>query len=319
MYPPRTSHLIVSLLAVLAFSACGGGGAVSFGGGIGGSGIVFGSVTSLDPLVVDGIEIDASAAIVTIDDAEAQPSDLQRGMVVAVAGTFDEDTGSGVADSIDFASVVEGPLLAANPVAGTANVLGSPILVDADAVVSGFVLEPAAVGTIVRVSGFALADGSVRATLLEARPGSLVRALGGVISQLEADLERFQLRNLIVDYSSAVRIATPPDGLRDGQIARVLVAGPPQAGTVSAIALTTRVSRIDAAIDPIRVEGIVTTISSASRFVLNDQIPVELTRRTEFIGGSADDVRVGARARVTGLVRDDRVLSARRVAFPSGP
>jgi hypothetical protein len=71
-----------SLLALLA-AACGGAG---HGGGIGGTGIVFGAISGFGSVIVAGVEFDSSSAIVTLNGENVEETALALGMVVTVRG-----------------------------------------------------------------------------------------------------------------------------------------------------------------------------------------------------------------------------------------
>ena len=116
----------------LIAASCGGG--ASFGGGIGGTGLVVGPITDFGSVIVEGVEFDTSAAIVTIDGQPATPADLALGMVVTVQGEIDSSGTTGVADTVEFTSLIEGPVTDVDLASKTATVLGQTVRVDADTV-----------------------------------------------------------------------------------------------------------------------------------------------------------------------------------------
>ena len=61
-------------------AACGGG---TFGGGIGGSGVVFGVIEGIGSIIVDGIAFDTSGAEITIN---GEAADIRRNVLVRVVG-----------------------------------------------------------------------------------------------------------------------------------------------------------------------------------------------------------------------------------------
>ena len=103
----RTLPNAVAALSCLALlSACGS----SSGGGIGGTGIVIGTIDGFGSVVVNGIEFEASVAEIVIDDTPATEGDLREGMVVTVEGEIADDELTGVADRISTETVLAGAL-----------------------------------------------------------------------------------------------------------------------------------------------------------------------------------------------------------------
>ncbi len=310
------SKIIVSALLAIALAGCGGGGAATFGGGIGGTGLVIGPITDFGSIVVEGIEFDTTAAIVTIDGRQASASELALGMLVTVAGEIDASETTGVADTIEAVSMLEGPVAAVDVAAKTATILGQTVHVGRDTVLVGIAPDPSAIGQHVRVSGFVDADGRIRATRIErvAAGGRLV--VTGTVRQLNALAKRFRLRGIQIDFSAAAIDRLPAGGLREGLLARVHVLADP----VNGILRATRVEFIEPPVERhpdfvVRVGGFVSEVTGPDSFVLNDLIPVSFTADTDFVGGTAADLAPNVKVAVVGRATRQRRVLARRIVF----
>jgi len=312
-----TSTLSLACMAVLACSQVGCGGGLSFGGGIGGTGLVVGPITDFGSIFAEDVEFDVDTATVTIDGQPATQADLKLGMVVSVAGDIASGGATGTADTVDFTSVTAGPVTAVDVAAGSAGVLGDVVLTDEDTVLDGVAIDASDVGRLVRVSGFVDADGSVHATRIEARPTLPELVLSGVVEDLDETAETFRIRRLTVDYAGATLMGVPGDGLRNGLLARVVVTSAPAGTLVTADAV--RFAEPLAGADEGRkvlLQGIVTARPTARSFVLDDAALVRFESGTEFVGGTAADLLLNTRVRVAGVALAGRVVGAYVVAFP---
>ncbi|MES9848282.1 MAG: hypothetical protein ABW145_07830, partial [Candidatus Thiodiazotropha sp.] len=95
--------------AVAGLTSCGGGGGPQVAdGGIGGTGITQGRVTSFGSIFVNGIEFNTDDASFTVNNMAATQDDLAIGMVVNISGSSDASNASGIADSVSYDSLIEG-------------------------------------------------------------------------------------------------------------------------------------------------------------------------------------------------------------------
>jgi len=108
--------LILASLFILVLNSCGGGGGMTAGSGIDGTGIMSaGVVSAFGSIIVNGTEFDTSKAAIIINGKEVPVGDdfvqdnLEIGMVVTVEGRIKED-GSAVADRVIYSSNVAGPV-----------------------------------------------------------------------------------------------------------------------------------------------------------------------------------------------------------------
>ncbi len=298
----------------LIAASCGGG--ATFGGGIGGTGLVVGPITDFGSIIVEGVEFDTSAAIVTVDGKPATPSDLALGMVVTVQGEIDFSGTTGVADTVEFASLLEGPVTDVDLVSKTATVLGQTVRVDAGTVLDRITPDVSAIGVPVRVSGFIDGDGSIRATRISRRPSGLPFVITGTVRRLNNLARRFRVRGIEIDFSGAVIDAMPAGGLRDGLLARVTLVASPMNNVVQAL----RVRFIEPPIDRIsnvevRLAGFVSALDPPRQFMVNELATVRVVTDTIFVGGTETDITVNTKLAVVGRVTKERVIIARRIVF----
>ncbi len=312
--------LVSTLLSTFAV-ACGGGGSISFGGGIGGTGIVIGVITGFGSVEVEGVRFDTTNATISIDGEPATEADLDIGMLVKVVGEIADDGATGVATAIELESVVAGPIAEIFQGANGARVLRDQVVVDADTVFSGIDFATARLGDRIAVTGLIGADGTVRATHVRRLGDAAPLRIAGVIKAVDAVSETIQIRTLTIDISAASIVTTPPQGLEAGQVARVTLRAAPVDGLAEAKEVAAReIDAIERVDEKVLVRGLVTHVISAQRFILNEAIPVQIVDRTEFVNGTADDVVVDALVGIVGRVTRDRTLIAGRIAFPlSGP
>ncbi|MEW8029077.1 MAG: DUF5666 domain-containing protein [Candidatus Thiodiazotropha sp.] len=203
--------------AIAGLYSCGGaGGSQVADGGIGGTGITQGRVTSFGSIFVNGIEFNTDSASFTVNNLAATQDDLAIGMVVRISGNSDSSTATGSADSVSYDSLIEG-VVTSNDIAGnnTLVVMNQTVTVDADTVYENRIdatsLENLPLNSEVEVSGFTDGTGTVLATRIEVE--SLAWAGGelevsGVISAISGS--QFQIGSLIIDASNIQSI--PPEG-----------------------------------------------------------------------------------------------------------
>jgi len=311
----RLAAAAVLTATVVLGASCGSGGGGSFGGGIGGSGLVVGPITGFGSIIVGDVEFETTAAIVTLNGDLADEGDLRLGMVVRVEGEIDADGVMGVADTVEFETVLEGPIDAVDLMSDAVDVLGDTVVIDGDTVLDGLTFDAGSVGTVVEVSGLVDADGTVRATRIAQRLVDNGFVLSGIVQDLDEVAETFRIRKITVDYSTAQIVDAPAGGLRDGLGARVSTSARPVADAVVADRVRFReVDLPDEAGKEVRLQGFVTSVPAADEFVLAGRVRVRVLRGTRFVNGDVDDlarnraVTVNGRLTAAGAVLADRVV-----------
>jgi hypothetical protein len=177
-------NIIAGLVISLLLINCGGGNQLAEGG-IGGTGISTGSITGFGSVWVNGVEFSTAGAKIIEEDDEAgaiplntDDSDdvtelapyLSEGMVVTIKGTINDDGVTGVAETIYYEDLLEGPV-AGNPGAGATSfiALGQTIHVTIETVYGGGLTGIADImdNQVVEVSGFRETNGEIQALYIE--------------------------------------------------------------------------------------------------------------------------------------------------------
>jgi len=219
MKPYHLRGVIFVLFSVSLLISCGsgGGGGMTAGGGIGGSGIISqGAVSAFGSIVVNGTEFDTSNAAIIVNGVEIGVGDeivqdnLDVGRVVTVEGRINTDE-SAVADRVVYSTNVNGPVESVNATDPITN--EKEIVVLGQTVVVNFItkFEPDTIGfdtiaedDVIEVSGYRDFDGKIRATFIEKTgefiSGSIVEVTG-LIKNLNSSLETFEINGLTVNYA----------------------------------------------------------------------------------------------------------------------
>lgn len=266
---------LVWLLALLSASCGGGGDDVANSGGIGGTGISSGSISSFGSIFVNGFEFDLTGVPITIDDQSGTEADLQLGQVVTVTTNIGAD-GSVSVSKVDFDYNLEGPISNApqpdpDGLTKTFTVLGTTVIVDVDDTIfaAGYDFNNILQNDVVQISGYFDSNDVLHAKYITKAsvfiPGIDVEAKGN-ITGLDPFSETFKLRGLTVGYAGA-DLSGVPGGLQDDLFVEVKGTLQDVAGDVSAskIELEDQAQNAVAA----AVEGIIASFSSNSDFVID--------------------------------------------------
>jgi Domain of unknown function (DUF5666) len=299
-------------LLCLLLAACGGG--VETGGtGPTGSAYVEGAITGFGSIVVGGVRFDdSSAAVVDADGVERSRDLLRLGMRVEVDSGAIADDGSGgrsaTATRVRFASDLLGPVTAIDAQGLLIAVLGQSVRVTTTTVVDGVTggAGALAVGDIVEVHGFidpgALLDRYV-ATRVERRTDApaawrvrgLVRDLSGTTLRVGSQL--FDLSGVGV-----------PAGLADGQVVHMTVATAQQGGRWPVTAIAVEQRRFgDRDRDEAEVEGLITALTSVTRFAVNG---IEVDAGSARFEDGSGGILLGARVKVRGRSSGGTLIAA---------
>jgi len=284
----------------LALAGCGGG---VDSGGTGSPTYASGSITGFGSVVVNGVHFDDGAARVTDGDGTLRSrDDLRLGMTTEIRGSAIATDASGTpvsaASSITFGSDLLAPIDSIDVPAGQLVVFGQTVDTDAatvfdDVSVSGG-LAALAAGDVVEV--YALLDaasGHYLATRIERKASATTLVLRGVVSQFDPSARRFGLGGVQVSYAGFS--GTLPPGLGNGSIVRVRLLAAPVAGVWQIGALN---NGADAPSDrdEVRLDGLVSALTSASRFSVNG-VAVDVS------AVNTTGVAAGVRVEVEGTLR----------------
>ncbi|NQZ95710.1 MAG: hypothetical protein HRU01_04310 [Myxococcales bacterium] len=325
------------LFFICVFLACGNGGSNFASGGVGGSGITQGAITSIGSIVVNDVRWSIDSASLSDDGAMASPGDFQVGMVVTIEGTRTGATGE--ATSVEADDAIEGPVDSITSMDADTKeltILGQSVLVDRvdtlfDDSSPGFDFDTIAVDDIVEVHGFIGA--SIVATRVE-RIGTFtgekteIEVKGSVLN-LDLGSGTFSIGSLTVNYDPD-GVGTDLDDMPGGQVANgdlVEVHGTLLPGGEVSADSTFNVCIHDCSIElegpfegdaeDFEIEGLVGNFASLADFEVAGQ-PVDASGTVEFEPASlefsiADDLRVEAEGRLV-----DGVVIATELKLRSG-
>jgi hypothetical protein len=315
---PRRSFILhaAAWLGALVVAACGGG--VETGGtGPTGSSFVEGPVNGFGSVIVAGIRFDESGA--RVEDADGtlrDRNDLRLGMRVEIEGgavTDDSDGGrSARASRVRIVAELLAPVTAIDPGGALIEVLGQAVRINAATVVDGVAggVPSLRLGDVVEVHGFVdpglLVDRYV-ATRIERRSvAPAAYRVRGIVRELDVAARTMRVGSQRFDLSAV----SLPAGLVDGRVVR-LVVGTSMTGGRWPVSAITLVSRLPPDSDEAQVEGLITALTSVTRFEVNG-LAVDASAAT-FANGTSG-VALGARVKVRGRASGG-VLVASSVAL----
>ena len=324
MFHKKKSLLVMPVaLALLILWGCsggaGGGGSLTAGGGIGGSGVTVGSVSKFGSVFVNDVEYGTTDAVVVVDGVEKGSGDqtvldnLSVGKLVRIEGPSAAD-GTGTAQRIVYNEDVIGPVESITAVdADTSKlvVMGQTVIADRQTNLVNTTLATIAVGNVVEVSGFGDDQGFIHAGYLKMRAdvytsGSEVQ-VRGIAADVNTLLRTFKINQLTVDYSTADVSQLTNGAPQTGQfleVKGVLNAG----GTLVATLVKPEDILGVATADNVEISGIVTLFNSITDFEVGG-IAVLTDGATEFNDILPEDIDVGSKLIVSGSLTN-RVLLA---------
>lgn len=308
--PSRTTALSVGALLALVLLALvlpGCGGVDSGGTGQTVQTNSSGRVSGFGSIIVNGIRFDDAAAVVVDDDGVARSrDDLRLGMLVEVEGLRRGNSGTGVADRIQYGNEIAGPVESVDLANARLVVLGQMVQLDADTLFEGYPAGLADVqpGHLVEVFAFQDASsGTYTATRLEREMAPLTQfELRGRISTLDTAAKTFSIGGALIDYAGVPPAALPTLG--NGLAVRVTLDTAPVTGRWTAITVRTS-QRNFPANEEAELEGHVSSFTSSANFLVAG-VPVDArsaaVRGTGTLADLADGVRVEVEGQMTGGV-----------------
>lgn len=314
--------LLSSSFAYLGCTDAGGG--LADNGGMSGTGISQGSISSFGSIFVNGVEWDLTGASIRIDGQTATEADLRVGMVVRIAGDFDAGNASGRALVVRYDDVVEGPISAmpVETVPGvekTFTILGRAVVVDAVTTVfdDGASFETLAADDVLEVTGFEDETETVRATRVSRRnpfPGNAAVELRGLVSSLVVnpdDSGVFDLGPVTVRFDAATSFEdVTRSALAEGDLVEVEGSLRPSGTEIDATEVELRSPGLGADDrSRVEVEGVVRTCPASPDFCVG-LVPVDASSASfepaAFTPLPGDRVEVEG-ALVAGTLRADRI------------
>ena len=316
----RGGRILTVVLAAVALNACNVGPQTA---GIDGSGVrssivAQGPIQGFGSVIVNGQHYAVTNAQISVDGRAASEADLAIGQYVTVSGSVDATGGNRIADSVEFDANVLGPVQAADAATGTLVVLRQPVTTTTQTVLdlgtAGAGLDALALGDFVAVSGFVAQDGSIKATWIKRSSSGQMQVIG-TVSVLDPAHFRFQLNDLVVDYSAAATL----NGFSSGAPAngdRVRVTGTML--QPNGMLTANEIDRIQSQFsehegEGAEIEGLITRFASATDFDVSGN-PVTTTASTTYEGGSASSLQLNVQVQVQGTVNSSGILVAQKIS-----
>jgi hypothetical protein len=199
---------------------------------------------------------------------------------------------------------------------GTFVAMSQLVITDTATVFDGVTLATLVPGDVVEIFGVVDADVSIRATRVEKQDEFDAFELTGVITSFDATAQTFRFGLLTIDFSAAIIEGAPASGLADGLFVEAETDQAPVGDVLTAISIEVQDPRLGFEPgDKAEVQGFVTSVASATEFVLNATERVRINDRTTFKNGTRNDIVLNARLEASGDLRNDGTLVANEVEF----
>jgi hypothetical protein len=307
----RTTQVLFAAAALL-LASCGPGTQVA---GIEGSGApapitATGPVTGFGSIFVNGVEYATTGAQIQIDDQPGTESQLAIGEVVTVTGTLNANGTTGTAAQVTFSGNVLGPVAQVSVPTDAFVVLGQTVLVTSSTTFDPNI-QPASIAGMkndarVEVSGFPDSSGRIVASRVQLTPNTALR-VQGVVQGLNTGASVLQINALSVDYSGATLHGT----LANGSLVEAEGSSLSASGALMATAVTVLPPPGGAPNSEGELEGVITSFTSASDFMVNGQ-HVTTNASTQFVLNGLT-LGVDVRVDVEGTFDSTGTLVARSV------
>lgn len=319
--------LAAILLSASLMTSCGPETLLIVEGGIGGTGISWGTVVAFGSVNVNGVHYDTSNLDkgVWIDGQESSYNQLKVGMVLRVHGSKDSEV-EGTARGLEYMSLAKGPANSFNDNQDGSEdfvILGQSIQVTTNTVfddnhTGGTIIDMATLAMVsdnslyLEVSGYQGPNNTIYARRVEVKKGWIngdqVRLMGIVTSV--NPYTSFDINGQTIYYDSA---SSSLDG------AYVEVEGSYNSSTQYFRAHSVEEEQLGVngnEKEEFELEGVVTSnnIADNKRFTLNGQV-VEINDSTVYEGGIVDDLFVGTEVEAEGRFDANGVLVAEEVEF----
>lgn len=279
--------------------------------------VAAGAITGFGSVYVNGVHFETSGATFSRDGEPARQSDLRVGQIVQVQGRID-DRGRATAESVRQHDNLEGPITAIDAAAQTFVVLAHTVRVTAETSFDDSLgtFATLTTGLQVEVSGMPDAAGDIVATRVEGRrAGETALKILGRVSSLDTGLMRFNIDQLVVNYSAATLRDFGPRALANGQFVEVKGPALNANGELAAsIVELYEFEHRNGGSFSCELEGLVTRFVSATDFDIGGR-PVTTTSATRYEGGTAADLALNVKVEAEGAFDAAGVLVATKVQF----
>lgn len=317
------SHLITVAGLVGMLWGCGSGGDGGAGvatGSASGSAAASGTITDFGSIYVNGKKFETSSASFVVDGQSGSQSDLRKGMIATVTGSFSGSQRS--ANMVSQKDAVEGLVQSVAADGLSLVVMGQTVFVDNTTIIDNNISNQNILNLVagidsVEVNGYIRPNGVIQATFIEKKPaGTVTPEVRGFVKNHNDGAKTFQIGALTVNYATAVinDMPNPSGNTWNGRLVEAKGNGF-NAGTTTLTA--TKVEPENQGVgndaDEFEVEGFVTQVLAPGDFFIGTT-HVVTTSATEFRGGTIDEIVVGAKVSAEGRLANG-VLSATHVKF----
>lgn len=255
------------ILIVLQLFACSGGGIGSIAdGGIDGTGLGAGSISSFGSIFVNDIEYDTDSTEVFINGEAGDVDQLKLGMYVEVFGDQDVATATGTAQRVEYRDLLRGPIKYINEDGSFIRVLGSGVRLTEKTQVYGIDSRKALkVGDRVRISSAALTGGqNVEASLVEYLPQDSNQVmLVGTLLNLDTTAQVFYVDGQRFVYSQTPNL---PTNLRNRMLVEILAHPNPVPGSLLVDEIRELIPTPLAANSFVQIDGYITRYQDVNDF-----------------------------------------------------
>ena len=325
---------IVTLTFLILTVACGAeNGNHLAEGGIEGTGITddaphvsIGSISGFGSIFVNGVEFETTSSTVIINGdvmshVDGSDDPLKLAMVVTVEGEINDDGSTGTADLIVFDRDVQGPIATITTIDFSHKqllILGLEVLVSSDTVFEGVSFETLTENEVVEVSGFVNADNQLVATWLQKQADSFEEGeeieVEAHITTLDLAQQILTLSALTVDYSQANLVRFSNETPSVGDFIEVRGSSFNESGHLVAEKVKYKGEKLNIEEgSKLELEGVISSFTSVSEFSLHG-VTVNAENAT-IKKGNINDLAIGLRVEVEGLIDDNEVLLASEVTI----
>ncbi len=223
--------MLLSSVLLASCGSSGGSAAVAIiNAGIGGTGIVFGTITGFGSVWVNGRRFEIDASEIVFDGAPGTQTDLKLGMVVKLDVDTENGMFGGAAARVIFDDAIQGPVNGAPQVMGgikRLTILNQQVTIDSTRTL--FVdtdFESIGAGDVLEISGFRADPNGIVATYVR-KVGSLVPGiiteveLRGRVENLDADNRSFSINGVQIEYTGARKIDVEGGRLEEDMLVEV--------------------------------------------------------------------------------------------------
>lgn len=324
------ANMICLFFLCTSFTGCGAGGtdtSAQAGGGTGGTGlnapaasvVSIGTVSNAEKMEVNNIQFNTQHADVYIEGQyvgsgdEAVRLNVRHGYLSKVSGDFFYDTTRN-ANMVEIFHIVKGPLESIS-VSETQSfelqVMGQTVVGNTNTRLEGFDIDALQLGALLRVSGIADGQGVIHAghivkVIDECSTDSTVM-VKGIVSHLNLQQKTFFINDLKIDFSEADLQHFPHDG------SSVWVNGHCGLDILKAD-LVREFSSLNVQVaDQFALEGFFTGQAAPNEWQMGNYL-VRISASTILEGNALEEIAVGMRARVHGVL-DNFTIYASKIVF----